>query len=64
LKTIRNALHFLVVTDWDTFTPLSKHLMERFKLSVNPWGSFEWLPTETRRHMERREGEGKENKSR
>ncbi len=51
LRTIRNALQYLVVTDWDPFSPLSKHLMERFKLTVNPWGSFEWLADETRRHM-------------
>jgi hypothetical protein len=51
LRTIRNALQYLVVTDWDAFSPLSKHLMERFKLTVNPWGSFEWLADETRRHL-------------
>jgi hypothetical protein len=51
LRTIRNALQYLVVTDWEAFAPLSKRLIERFHLNVNPWGSFEWLADETRRHM-------------
>ncbi|MDA4131484.1 MAG: hypothetical protein OK457_11995 [Thaumarchaeota archaeon] len=51
LRTILNALQYRVVTDWDAFSPLSKHLMGRFKLTVNPWGSFEWLADETRKHM-------------
>jgi hypothetical protein len=41
LSTIRNALQYLIIVDWDAFSPLSKHLMERYKLTVNPWGNFE-----------------------
>ena len=55
LGTIQNALQYLVTVDWDAFAPLSKHLMERYKLTVNPWGNFEWLAEETMRHLQRRE---------
>ena len=55
LRTIRNALQYLVVIDWDIFSPLSKHLMERYNLSANPWANFEWLAEETRKHMQMRE---------
>jgi len=55
LPLIRNALQYLVVFDWDAFSPLSKHLMEVYKLNVNPWGDFEWLAEETRRHMTQRQ---------
>ncbi len=58
LHTIRNALQYLVVVDWDAFAPLSRHLMEVFKLKVNPRPNFEWLVEETRRSMESREPDG------
>ena len=29
--------------------------MERFNLSANPWGNFEWLAEETRKHMQIRQ---------
>jgi len=56
-KLILNALQYLVVTDWDAFRPLSEHLMKRFGLTVNPWGSFEWLAEETKHHLASRENE-------
>ncbi len=55
LMTIRNASQYLVVVDWDAFAPANKHLMERYKLAVNPWENFERLAEETRKHMELRE---------
>ncbi|HXQ91780.1 MAG TPA: hypothetical protein VN739_02145 [Nitrososphaerales archaeon] len=55
LSIIRNALQYRKTVDWDVFAPLSKHSMERQKLTVNSWGNFEWLAEETRRHLVRRE---------
>jgi len=46
LNLIKNALRYLVVTDWDIFEPLAKHVMENLKLSTNPWDNFEWLANE------------------
>ena len=55
LSTLKNALQYLVVFDWQTFAPIAKYLMESYKITVNPWGSFEWLAEETRRQMQERE---------
>jgi len=55
LDMVRNALQYLVVFDWDAFAPLSKHLMERYKVKVNAWGNFQWLAEETRKHLKRKE---------
>jgi len=41
LASLRNALKYIVVSDWDTFALLAKHLMERYNLRVNPWENFE-----------------------
>ena len=59
LSTVRNALQYLVVFDWEAFAPVTNHLMERFKLAVNPWENFEWLAQETKRYMELREAQAK-----
>ena len=55
LKTITNALQYLVVVDWNAFSPLDKHLMDRYKLSVSPWGNFKWLSDEVDNRMQGRE---------
>ena len=55
LSTMKNALQYLVVYDWQTFAPIAKYLMESYKITANPWGSFEWLAEETRRQMQGRE---------
>ncbi|MBO0887563.1 DUF4760 domain-containing protein [Candidatus Bathyarchaeota archaeon] len=47
-----HSLRYLVVSDWDRFQPLVKHLMERFKVSVNPYSNFEWLASETRKFLQ------------
>lgn len=47
-----HSLRYLVITDWQAFRPLVKHLMDRYKVSVNPYESFEWLALETRRFLE------------
>jgi hypothetical protein len=59
LATIRNALQNLVVIDWEAFSPLSAHLMQRFNIKVNPWQNFEWLASETRKYMQERERGGR-----
>jgi hypothetical protein len=47
-----HSLRYLIVYDWDRFQPLVKHLMERYKVPVNPYENFEWLATETRRFLQ------------
>jgi hypothetical protein len=47
-----HSLRYLIVYDWDRFQPLVKHIMERYKVPVNPYENFEWLATETRRFLE------------
>lgn len=47
-----HSLRYLVITDWDVFQPLVKHLMERYNVPVNPYDNFEWLATETRRFLQ------------
>ncbi len=54
LKLVINALQYLVVSDWETFAPLQKHLNEAYKVKVNPWWNFEWLAQEAVKHMKRR----------
>lgn len=44
LGTVKNALQYLVVVDWDVFTPLNKHLMERYNLTANPWATSSGFP--------------------
>ena len=46
-----HSLRYLVVFDWDRFQPLVKHLMERYKVPVNPYENFEWLALETRKFL-------------
>ncbi len=46
----------MIVYDWERFQPLVKHIMERYKVPVNPYENFEWLATETRRFLQ---GSGK-----
>jgi hypothetical protein len=48
MSVARNALHYIVVLDWDTFKPMAEHLVERYK--VNTWTNFEWLAEDTRRN--------------
>jgi hypothetical protein len=55
LTMILDALQYLVVFDWNAFEPLVKHLKERYSIVVNPWGNFEWLAKETKKHMERKD---------
>jgi hypothetical protein len=46
-----HSLRYLIVYDWDRFQPLVKHLMERYKVPVNPYENFEWLASQTRRFL-------------
>ena len=47
-----HSLRYLLVFDWQRFEPLVKHLMERYKVPVNPYENFEWLARETRKYLE------------
>lgn len=47
-----HSLRYLIVADWQVFELLVKHLMERYKVPVNPYENFEWLATETRKVLE------------
>src|SRR5207244_8442993 len=47
-----HSLRYLVVFDWQTFEPLVKHLMERYRVLVNPYENFEWLAQETREFLQ------------
>jgi len=47
-----HSLRYLLVFDWQRFEPLTKHLMERYKVPVNPYNNFEWLANETRKYLE------------
>ena len=51
-----HSLRYLLVFDWQRFEPLVKHLMERYKVPVNPYENFEWLAQETRKYLENKEG--------
>jgi hypothetical protein len=60
LELLRSSLQYLVVWDWDAFSPFSKHFMERYKLSIHPWKNFEWLAAENRKSMAEREKKNKQ----
>ena len=47
-----HSLRYLLVFDWERFEPLTKHIMERFKVPVNPYENFEWLAQETRKYLQ------------
>jgi hypothetical protein len=47
-----HSLRYLLVFDWQRFEPLTKHLMERYKVPVNPYENFEWLAGETRKYLQ------------
>jgi hypothetical protein len=53
MSVARNALHYIIVLDWDTFKPLAEHLIKRYR--VNTWTNFEWLAEDTRRNYRPRE---------
>ena len=46
-----HSLRYLIVSDWQAFEPLVKHLMERYKVPVNPYENFEWLALETQKFL-------------
>ena len=47
-----HSLRYLLVYDWQRFEPLTKHLMERYKVPVNSYENFEWLAQETRKYLQ------------
>ncbi len=49
-----HSLRYLIVFDWQAFEPLVRHLMERYKVPVNPYENFEWLTQETRKFLQSR----------
>ena len=46
-----HSLRYLIVSDWQVFEPLVKHLMDRYKVPVNPYENFEWLADETQKFL-------------
>ena len=46
-----HSLRYLIVYDWQRFEPLVKHLMERYKVPVNPYENFEWLAMQTQKFL-------------
>lgn len=55
LKTVMNALKYIVVVDWNTMAPLVKYLNGVYKLKLNPWENFEWLAKETENFLKQKE---------
>ncbi len=53
-STLADALQYLVVADWQTFEPLSRHLTELYRIKTNAWGNFEWLAKETEKYMQQK----------
>src|SRR6266508_2353752 len=52
LTIAMHSLRYLVVSDWQAFEPLVKHIMDRYKVPANPYENFEWLAKETRKVLE------------
>jgi hypothetical protein len=57
LKTVMNALKYIVVFDWKTMEPMIRYLNGVYKLKGNPWGNFEWLAKETEKYLKLEEGQ-------
>jgi hypothetical protein len=55
LKTVMNALKYIVVYDWKTMEPMIKYLNGVYGLRNNPWGNFEWLARETEKYLKLQE---------
>jgi hypothetical protein len=52
LKTVMNALKYIVVYDWKTMEPMIRYLNGIYGLKSNPWGNFEWLAHETEKYLD------------
>jgi hypothetical protein len=52
LKTVMNALKYIVVYDWRTMEPMIMYLNKTYGLKSNPWGNFEWLAHETEKYLD------------
>jgi len=57
LKTVMNALKYIVVYDWKTMEPMIKYLNGRYNLKANPWANFEWLANETEKYLKLQESQ-------
>ncbi len=57
LKTIMNALKYIVVYDWKTMEPMIRYLNGKYNLKANPWANFEWLATETEKYLKLQEAQ-------
>lgn len=57
LKTMMNALKYIVVNDWRTMEPMIMYLNSKYNLKANPWGNFEWLAQRTEAYLERLESQ-------
>jgi hypothetical protein len=57
VELLRSALQTLVIADWDAFSPLTRHLMEKNKSAYHSWKNFEWLATENRKSLQDRKND-------
>lgn len=51
LDTVTEALKYLVVADWEAFSPLASHLMERYRAKVHHFQNFQWLAMQARNNL-------------
>ena len=52
LTIAMHSLRYLLVFDWQRFEPLTRHLMQRYNVPVQPYENFEWLAQETRKYLQ------------
>jgi len=51
LDTVTQALKYVLVIDWEAFSPLANHIMERYKVKVHHFQNFEWLAMQARNSL-------------
>jgi len=53
IDMVTNALQYLVVIDWEMFSPMAEHFVKRW--GVNSWRNFEWLANRVKMRIDKRE---------
>ncbi len=54
-RLVAETLKYIVVYDWKVFEPVSRFLIGKYGMKLNPWGSFEWLAKETQKYLSEKE---------
>ena len=55
LETLAKTFKYLVALDWESFVPVSKHIMKRYNLKQNEiFSNFEWLAKETEKILKQK----------